>query len=283
MGGLLSKLLSFGERSDSTMVLLPREPHPDALLEIIRLADPEARVKRTGITTKHAHVGLVVETPPELAERAGVQGEFPYALAFHGKTFTPLSAFDLAQGVAIRLGGAVLDENGLDRVAEAPLDIAETVVYLPRRPPEEEAIALIRTYARGVDSLESFLAARNSESEEDEEDEEDGSDILESETFELRDRLVIGRVPEIDRVAYYDDEFWVITLPEKEPGKPAIGALRQAKEAFYCGVNARFEEGEEGVLRVASLALDFAKSYGGVALDFWGFRLQRPEDLLPGR
>lgn len=267
-------------RSPPSVLLLPRDPDPDWLLEFVRRADPDAKRRKDRIILTYANLGPVFETDEEVAEAAGTGSEFPFTMVI--RAAQPMSPLDLALAIAVKQRGAVLDGGDLIRADEMPIG-ATASAYLPRRPDADEVFGRLRRHFGSVESMAEFESWWNrSEPEEDDLWTQEVTKLLDDEVHELRDGVVVGRIPRIERIAFYDMRLSLVFVPEKSPFLPSLGSLTRMRRLICCHAEPVGDVvGEEEVLDVGRLVLDLAVTYDGVVVDDYGFRVDSPRDLLP--
>ncbi|NAS25472.1 hypothetical protein GT755_27785 [Herbidospora sp. NEAU-GS84] len=130
--GLLSNLLLPGRLRTGPTVVVPAKTKPEAILEIVRLADPQAELDGADVLAAATRIHDAVELTPDLQKKLGLDGEEKlWAHRVVAERPLPVDYYDklLAAGLAYRLGGYCLCEGSADDPAE---DVElEYVVYLP--------------------------------------------------------------------------------------------------------------------------------------------------------
>nr|WP_062337843.1 hypothetical protein [Herbidospora sakaeratensis] len=130
--GLLSNLLLPGRLRTGPTVVVPAKTKPEAILEIVRLADPQAELDGADVLAAATRIHDGVELTPDLQKKLGLDGEEKlWAHRVVAERPLPVDYYDklLAAGLAYRLGGYCLCEGSADDPAE---DVElEYVVYLP--------------------------------------------------------------------------------------------------------------------------------------------------------
>ncbi|WP_062345108.1 hypothetical protein [Herbidospora yilanensis] len=130
--GLLSNLLLPGRLRTGPTVVVPAKTKPEAILEIVRLADPQAEIDGADVLAAATRIHDAVELTPDLQKKLGLDGEEKlWAHRVVAERPLPVDYYDklLAAGLAYRLGGYCLCEGSADDPAE---DVElEYVVYLP--------------------------------------------------------------------------------------------------------------------------------------------------------
>ncbi|TKK90932.1 hypothetical protein FDA94_04025 [Herbidospora galbida] len=153
--GLLSNLLLPGRLRTGPTVVLPAKTKPEAILEIVRLADPQAELDGNDVLAAATRIHDGVELTPDLQKKLGLDGEEKlWAHRVVAERPLPVDYYDklLAAGLAYRLGGYCLCEGSADDPAE---DVElEYVVYLPAVEESELTPALEKILGTEEDAAE---------------------------------------------------------------------------------------------------------------------------------
>ncbi|GAB1822985.1 hypothetical protein [Herbidospora sp. RD11066] len=143
--GLLSNLLLPGRLRTGPTVLLPAKTKPEAILELVRLADPQAELDGADVLAAATRIHDGIELTGDLAKKLGLDVEEKlWAHRVVAERPLPVDYYDklLAAGLAYRLGGYCLCEGSADDPAE---DVElEYAVYLPAVEESELTPALIK-------------------------------------------------------------------------------------------------------------------------------------------
>lgn len=118
---------------------LPAKPNQAELLEIVRLADPDARIDGEDILAADARIHVAVEAESELV---GGELEHVWACRVAAEGPLPLDYFDryLSEGIAYRLGGLSVCRGEVTD----PTDVTRgPVVILPVRPAVDDMKPLL--------------------------------------------------------------------------------------------------------------------------------------------
>ncbi len=239
-------------------LLLADEPGRDWLLDTVRLYDPAVRQWRDRLVFTNGVLlfGPIAVTQKLLRQArlpAGVSAAYHCGLAVqsHNKRLSPdlqrQSAGLLLRGLATRLGATLhpgLPEPDLALMAS---------VYSPHAVNAEQVIRVLHPHAPGLAVYGEHPSG-------------DGSFDLASDEA----ALFVGYLPA--------QQF----LIDFEP--PALGELgRQRLHHYDLKTGARASESPRDLcLTLGQAALALASHADGVAIDMYGFRFTRPEDLLPG-
>jgi hypothetical protein len=203
-----------------------------------------------------------IQVTPKLAAQAGlpegtVTAYFGSIRAEANRNYRPedrtrRDAQRLIRGLAVRLGGTV---HGSRTSEVINLLVA---VYAPRPAPPEQVISVLQPYASG--------------------------------TLFVKDN---PNVPEsYSLLTEESPRFWARYWPPDlarnpiEPPAPAIGALRDQEPCRWdlCKgdpTDPVDEVSADLCLDVGRAAFDLARQASGVVIDFYGFPVDQPEDLLP--
>jgi hypothetical protein len=240
-------------RRGSTL-LLPYVPAPEQVLETVRLFHPAAEQRGDTIRTSD---GIALRGPvaitPRVARRAGIPPGWPVA-------YVSKRGAELVPGLAHRMGGRWFHDGRPIRRRDA--DHHRATVYLPARPEPASLSALLLPYASPVTG---------------------SRQLKEAEDVVMLDGIAYTQVKGGGVDLYVGGRIAGLVRPATE--RPyALGALRGNSELLTCDL-AEAEVLEqvpaELAMDVAQASLTIAEAYGGVALDLDGYRITRPEDLLP--
>jgi hypothetical protein len=241
-------------------VLFPADP-ADGMAEAILRYDPQADVKSDRFVLGNGvQLHGPVKVTPEAARQAGLPAGMTagyYAGIVAGGTgrARPDSlkwqdAERLIRGLAARLGGTVHDER-------PPMDLKLRVsVYSGHELPASQV----------VEVLQPFTAT--------------GDLVIEQDTGVSGAYYLLTKAEPVFFVAYWPSRLSrsKLALPP-----PALGELRD-KEPCRWDLRTKFPVAavaSETCLRVAGAALALADRADGVAIDTYGFPVDRPEDMLP--
>ncbi|WP_061295209.1 hypothetical protein [Herbidospora cretacea] len=143
--GLLSNLLLPGRLRTGPTVLLPAKTKPEAILELVRLADPKAELDGGDVLAAATRIHEGIELTGDLAKKLGLDGEEKlWAHRVVAERPLPIDYYDklLAAGLAYRLDGYCLCEGSADDPAEDPELVY--AVYLPAVEESELTPALVK-------------------------------------------------------------------------------------------------------------------------------------------
>ncbi|MFI6320874.1 hypothetical protein ACIBG8_25275 [Nonomuraea sp. NPDC050556] len=133
---------------------LPAKPDQSKLLEILKLADPDAKLDGADVVAADARIHAAVEAEPDLV---GGELEHVWACRVQAEGPLPLDYFDrfLAEGVAYRLGGLSVCRGEVTDPAEVARG---PIVILPVRPAADELKPLLGEVAHeeGEYGVETF-------------------------------------------------------------------------------------------------------------------------------
>lgn len=137
---------------------LSAKPDQSRLLEIVKLADPDAKLDGADILAADARIHAAVEAEPELV---GGEMDKIWACRVQAEGPLPLDYFDryLSEGIAYRLGGLSVCRGEVTDPAEVARG---PVVILPVRPAAEELQPLLGEVAHeeGEYGIETFTGER---------------------------------------------------------------------------------------------------------------------------
>ena len=236
---------------------------PDAIAEAARRYDPAFRVRRHRFVFHNGlHLNGPVEVTPEMAQRTGLPPGMTagyYATTFEtgarGSRPDDLKCQDaerLIRGLAARLGGTVHDER-------PPMDLQlRASVYSAQSLAVDQVSSVLQAY---VDTGELVI-----------EDDADVKDAYYLVTEQEPMFFVVCWPPRLSRSR--------LALPP-----PAIGDLRD-KEVCRWDLTTKFPAAtaaHKTCLTVGKAALALARRADGIAVDTYGFAIERPEDLLPAQ
>jgi hypothetical protein len=241
-------------------VLFPAGP-ADGMAEAILRYDPQADVKSDGFVLGNGvRLHGPVKVTPEVARQAGLPAGMTagyYAGIVEGGTgrSRPDSlkwqdAERLIRGLAVRLGGTVHDER-------PPMDLKLRVsVYSGHELPASQVVEVLQPFT-GTGDL-----------------------VVEQDTGVSGAYYLLTKAEPVFFVAYWPPRLSrsKLALPP-----PALGGLGD-KEPCRWDLRTKFPVAivtRETCLRVAEAALALAHRADGVAIDTYGFPVDRPEDLLP--
>jgi hypothetical protein len=240
-------------RRGSTL-LLPYVPEPEHVLETVRLFHPAAEQRGDTIRTVD---GVALRGPfsitPRVARRAGIPPGWPVA-------YVSRRGAELVPGLAHRMGGRWFHDGRPIRRRDA--DHHRATVYLPMRPEPASLAALLGPYASAVTGFR---------------------ELTEAEDVVIFGGIAYTQVKGGDVELYVGARIAGVVRPAAE--RPyALGSLREVPELLTCDlaeaeVPARVPA--ELAMDVAQASLAIAEEHGGVALDLDGYRITRPEDLIP--
>ncbi|WP_066368887.1 hypothetical protein [Herbidospora mongoliensis] len=152
--GLLSNLLLPGRLRTGPTVLLPAKTKPEAILELVRLADPQAELDGADVLAAATRIHEGIELTGDLAKKLGLDGEEKlWAHRVVAERPLPVDYYDklLAAGLAYRLGGYYLCQGSADDPAEDTE--LEYAVYLPAVEESELTPALIKILGTEEDTV----------------------------------------------------------------------------------------------------------------------------------
>ncbi|WP_062431390.1 hypothetical protein [Herbidospora daliensis] len=162
--GLLSNLLLPGRLRTGPTVVVPAKIKPEAILEIVRLADPQAELDGADVLAAATRIHDGVELTPDLQKKLGLDGEEKlWAHRVVAERPLPVDYYDklLAAGLAYRLGGYCLCEGSADDPAE---DVElEYAVYLPAVEESELTPALEKILGTDDDAEEAPATAADAD------------------------------------------------------------------------------------------------------------------------
>jgi hypothetical protein len=241
-------------RRGSTL-LLPYVPDPAQVLETVRLFHPAAEQRGDTIRTVDgiALRGPVVITPGA-ARRAGIPPGWPVAYVSRGDS-------EVVPGLAHRLGGRWFHDGRPVRGRDT--DHHQATVYLTERPDPDSLSALLAPYAAPLT--------------------ESSQELKEVEGVTVRYGIAHSRVRDTGIDLYVGPRIAGLVRPAEE--RPyALGGLRSNPELLTCDLaetKVEAQAPDELAMDVAQASLAIVEAYKGVALDVDGYRITRPEDLLP--
>ncbi|GAA3794617.1 hypothetical protein GCM10022226_12480 [Sphaerisporangium flaviroseum] len=262
----LSDRLSLSRLRTGPTALSQSASSPAALLEIIQLADPSARLDGADIVL----TGLRVEAGVELGEpelrKLNIHDEdrlWAYRIVADGPL--PMDGFDrlLAEGIAHRLDGWALTRGSMSDPADA--EGRGPIAYLGEMPPPEEMIPLLRGLLRPADSVSANWESAG--------------------PAELDEGIVHLVQPGFHM--YGGADIFVTAVHDKDIPPVVLALLPYATQVVKVDV-VPFEEddgtvaleGDQALLDTGAVALAVAEAYNGVATDLWRFQISKPEDLL---
>lgn len=153
--GLLSNLLLPGRLRTGPTVLLPAKTKPEAILELVRLADPKAELDGGDVLAAATRIHEGIELTGDLAKKLGLDAEEKlWAHRVVAERPLPIDFYDklLAAGLAYRLDGYCLCEGSADDPAEDPELVY--AVYLPAVEESELTPALVKILGTDDDLAE---------------------------------------------------------------------------------------------------------------------------------
>ncbi|WP_219471400.1 hypothetical protein [Nonomuraea rhizosphaerae] len=249
------------------------------------LAVPDAREDGADIVGADVRVHAAVEAEPDLV---GGEQEEVWACRVTAEGPLPYDYFDriLAEGLAFRLGGLAVCRGEVSDPADESLTAG---VILPAPPVEEELRTLLKDL--GGDDAEAEPHEEPGEVEPEakaEPEVEAAQDTVEADEAtaaaeedvesdgdkEEEDAAPVDEAPELKDV-YTVGDLTIHLGPERRRLPATEDFLPYATELTLIDVRG------DDPLKVGALALRLSDGLNGVVVDRWGFRVDKPEDLLP--